>query len=63
MRTSTNNHGTFLMSLMAFAVILGVILISAFCVHASWTLLPGIMVAMIALAGGVAYALVRLMED
>jgi hypothetical protein len=33
-----------------------------FCAHASWALLPGIMGAMIALSGGVAYALVRLME-
>ena len=62
MRTSSDS-GTALMSLMAFAVILGVILISAFCAHASWALLPGIMGAMIALAGGVAYALVRVMED
>jgi hypothetical protein len=63
MRTSTDDSGTFLMALMAFAVILGVILIGAFCVHASWTLLPGIMGAMIALAGGVSFALVHLMED
>jgi hypothetical protein len=51
------------MSLMACAVIVGVVLISAFCAHASSALLPGIMGAMIAMAGGVAYTLIRLMED
>jgi uncharacterized membrane protein YdcZ (DUF606 family) len=51
------------MRLMALAVILAVVLISALSAHASWALLPGIMGAMVVLTGVVAYALVRLMDD
>jgi hypothetical protein len=64
MSTQNNsNSGTVLMSLMAAAVIAGVAVISAFCAHATWALLPVVMVSMIAAAGFVCWALARLLDD
>jgi hypothetical protein len=51
------------MSLMAVAVIVGVVVISAFCAHATWALLPVVMVSLIAAAGFVCWALARLLDD
>jgi len=55
--------GTGLLMLMSFATIFPVAAIAAFCVAATWTLLPVIMFVLLLMAGGVAAALGRLLDE
>ncbi len=59
----SSTGGTGLLATLTFAALAAVAAIAAFCVHASWWLLPVVLVALLAATGAVVTGLLRLMDD